>query len=233
MPTSYHKRQTPITKRMAEDMLVRNLAPRTIDTYTYHVDRFARHFGKMPEDLGPEQIREFQLWLIQVNEASWSQFNQAVCALRFLYTVTLPRPWSVTMIPFGKRPKKLPTVLGQEEVHDLIQCVTHPKHRAVLLTLYAAGLRLAEATHLKLPDIDSQRMQLKINGGKGGKDRYVPIIRTCMRWFPAAVRRWTARSGCRVGILEPRGRNRRNRFWWTTRNWAGAFATATCGACVA
>ena len=80
MPTSYHKRQTPITKRMAEDMLVRNLAPRTIDSYTYHVDRFARHFGKLPEDLGPEQIREFQLWLIQVNEASWSQFNQAVCA---------------------------------------------------------------------------------------------------------------------------------------------------------
>jgi len=79
------------------------------------------------------------------------------------------------MIPFGKRPKKLPTVLGQEEVHDLIQCVTHPKHRAVLLTLYAAGLRLAEATHLQLPDIDSQRMQLKINGGKGGEDRYVPI----------------------------------------------------------
>jgi site-specific recombinase XerD len=148
---------------------------RSIDSYTYHVDRFARHFGKLPEDLGPEQIREFQLWLIQVNQASWSQFNQAVCSLRFLYTVTLPRPWSVAMIPFGKRPKKLPTVLGQEEVHDLIQCVTHPKHRAVLLTLYAAGLRLAEATHLKLPDIDSQRMQLKVNGGKGGKDRYVPI----------------------------------------------------------
>lgn len=175
MPTPYHKRQTPITKRMAEDMLVRNLAPRTIDSYTYHVDRFARHFGKLPEDLGPEQIREFQLWLIQEKKASWSSFNQAVCALRFLYTFTIRRPWSVTMIPFGKRPKKLPTVLGQEEVHDLIQCVTHPKHRAVLLTLYAAGLRLAEATHLKLPDIDSQRMQLKINGGKGGKDRYVPI----------------------------------------------------------
>ena len=91
--TPYPKRQTPITQRMAEDMLVRNLAPRTIDSYTYHVDRFARHFGKLPEDLGPEQIREFQLWLIQVNQSSWSQFNQAVCALRFLYTVTVPRPW--------------------------------------------------------------------------------------------------------------------------------------------
>lgn len=117
--TPFQKRRTPITQRMAEDMLVRNLSVRTIDTYTYHVDRFARHFGK--------------------------------------------------------RPKKLPTVLGQEEVHDLIQCVQVPKHRAVLLTLYAAGLRLAEATHLKIPDIDSGRMQLKVNGGKGGKDRYVPI----------------------------------------------------------
>ena len=173
--TPYHKRQTPITKRMAEDMLVRNLALRTIDSYTYHVDRFAKHFGKLPEDLGPEEIREFQLWMIQVNESSWSQFNQAVCALRFLYSVTIPRDWAIPMIPFGKRPRKLPTVLGQDEVHDLIQCVTHPKHRAVLLTMYAAGLRLSEATHLKLPDVDSGRMQLKINGGKGGKDRYVPI----------------------------------------------------------
>ena len=173
--TPYHKRQTPACQRMAEDMLVRNLAARTIDTYTYHVDRFARHFGKLPEDLGPEQIREYQLWLIQVNQASWSQFNQTGCALRFLYSVTIPRPWVVEMIPFGKRPKRLPTVLGQEEVHDLIQCVAHPKHRTILLTLYAAGLRLAEATHLRLPDIDSQRMQLKINAGKGGKDRYVPM----------------------------------------------------------
>lgn len=173
--TPYRSRQTPGTKRMAEDMLVRNFAARTIDAYTYHIDRFARHFGKLPEDLGPEQIREFQLWMIQVNQASWSQFNQAVCALRFLYTVTIPRDWAVVMIPFGKRAKKLPTVLGQDEVHDLIQCVTQPKHRAVLLTLYAAGLRLAEATNLKIPDIDSGRMQLKINAGKGGKDRYVPI----------------------------------------------------------
>ncbi len=173
--TPYRLRQTPMTQRMAEDMQVRNFATRTIDTYTYHVDRFARHFGKLPEDLGPDQVREFQLWLIQVNEASWSQFNQAVCALRFLYSVTLPRPWAVPMIPFGKRPKRLPTVLGQDEVHDLIQCVEMPKHRLVLLTLYAAGLRLAEATSLRIPDIDSQRMQLKIVGGKGGRDRYVPI----------------------------------------------------------
>ncbi len=173
--TPYRKRQTEATRRMAEDMTIRNFAVRTIDSYTYHVDRFSKHFGKMPEDLGPEQVREFQLWMRNVNESSWSQFNQAVCALRFLYSVTLPRPWVVTMIPFGKRGKKLPTVLSQAEVHQLIQCVHHPKHRAVMLTLYAAGLRLSEATHLKVKHIDSSRMQLKVEAGKGGKDRYVPL----------------------------------------------------------
>ena len=175
MPSSYRQRQTPITKRMAEDMLVRNLAVRTIDTYTYHVDRFARHFGKLPEDLGPEQIREFQLWLIQVNNASWSQFNQAVCALRFLYTVTLPRPWSVTMIPFGKRPKTLPVVLSREEVARLFSCVKHPKHRMLLRTAYATGLRLSEVLHLQARHIDSARMLLHVVQGKGAKDRLVPL----------------------------------------------------------
>ncbi len=149
--TPYRKRLTPAIQRMAEDMLIRNLAVRTIDSYTYHVDRFAKHFGKLPEDLGPEEIREFQLWMIQVKQCSWSSFNQAVCGLRFLYTFTLPRPWVVQMIPFGNRPKRLPVVLGQEEVRRLIECVTHAKHRAVLLTLYAAGVRLSEATHLTLP----------------------------------------------------------------------------------
>ncbi len=167
--TPYRKRQTEATRRMAEDMTIRNFAVRTIDSYTYHVDRFSKHFGKMPEDLGPEQVREFQLWMRNVNESSWSQFNQAVCALRFLYSVTLPRPWVVHHDPFGKRGKKLPTVLSQAEVHQLIQCVHHPKHRAVILTLYAAGLRLSEATHLKVKHIDSARMQLKVEAGKGGK----------------------------------------------------------------
>lgn len=173
--TPYRKRQNEATRRMAEDMLVRGMATRTIDSYTYHVDRFSKLFGKLPEEMGPEQIREFQLWMIQEKKCSWSSFNQAVCGLRFLYSFTLKRPWAVEMIPFGNRPKKLPVVLGQGEVHRLIQCVTVPKHRAVLLTLYAAGLRLSEATNLKLPDIDSERMQLRIIQAKGHKDRYVPL----------------------------------------------------------
>jgi integrase/recombinase XerD len=172
-----HRKRTlsPITQRMAGDMLVRNLAQPTIDAYTYHVERFAKHFGKSLEELGPEEIRLYQLHLIEVRHASWSAFNQAVCGLRFLYHVTLPRPWVVQHIPFGKRPKKLPAVLGVEEVGRLIACVPVLKHRTVLLTLYAAGLRLSEASHLQVADIDSTRMQLNIRQGKGRKQRLVPL----------------------------------------------------------
>ena len=172
-----HQKRTlsPITQRMAGDMLVRNLAQRTIDAYTYHVERFAKHFGKPLDQLGPEEVRLYHLHLVEVKKASWSSFNQAVCGLRFLYHVTLPQSWVVTHIPFGKRPRKLPAVLGPEEVSRLIACVSVLKHRAVLLTLYAAGLRLTEATHLQVPDIDSVRMQLNIRHGKGDKQRLVPL----------------------------------------------------------
>jgi integrase/recombinase XerD len=174
--TPHQKRiLSPITQRMAGDMRVRNLALRTIDTYTYHVERFAQHFGKSLDQLGPEEIRLYQLHLIEVRHASWSSFNQAVCGLRFLYHVTLPRPWVVQHIPFGKRPKKLPSVLCVEEVSRLMACVPVLKHRTVLLTLYAAGLRLSEATQLQLTDIDSTRMLLNIRHGKGSKQRLVPL----------------------------------------------------------
>ena len=108
-------------------------------------------------------------------KASWSSFNQAVCGLRFLYEVTLAKPWVVRHIPFGKRPKKLPTVVSDQEASGLLQCVKNPKHRAVLLTCYAAGLRLSEATHLRVCDIDGQRAQIRITNGKGRKERDVPV----------------------------------------------------------
>lgn len=173
--TPYRNRLTPLTKRMAEDMLVRNLSASTIDAYTYHVDQFLAFAGQPAEQLGPEQIREFQLHLIREKKVGWSSFNQAVCGLRFLYRFTIPRDWHVEMIPFGKRPKKLPLVLGHEQATRLIECATNLKHRTVLLTLYAAGLRLSEATHLKVSDIDSSRMQLRVMHGKGAKQRLVPM----------------------------------------------------------
>ncbi len=173
--TPYNKRVTAFTKRMAEDMQLRNLSPRTIDAYTYHVDRFAMRFGKHPEELGLEQVRDFQLWMINELSSSWSQFNQAVCALKFFYTVTCRRDWIVTHVPFGQRPKTLPVVLSGDEVARIVACITNIKHRTVVLTLYSAGLRISEGLRLKVKDIDSERMTLKINQGKGQKDRYVPI----------------------------------------------------------
>ena len=209
--TPYGRRQTPFTKRMAEDMQVRNLSPRTIDSYTYHVDRYAKHFGKDPAELRPEEVRDFQLWMIK-EKKSWSQFNQAVCGLRFFYSVTCKRDWVVKHIPFGHTPKSLPTVLGSEEVARLIACVRVPKHRAVLLTLYAAGLRLTEATNLKIQDIDSARMQLKVVLGKGRKDRYVPLhgatIQICCKLAAAQARLnkhvtpHTLRHSYATGLLE-------------------------------
>jgi site-specific recombinase XerD len=173
--TPYQKRLNKYIQRMAEDMQLRNYSPSTINSYTYHVDKFCQHFGKQAEHLGPEEIRQYQLYLVQEKKASWSSFNQAVCGLRFLYELTLGRPWTVKHIPFGKRPKKIPAVLGDQEVGRLLACIPNGKHRTVLLVCYAAGLRLSESTHLKIRDIDGVRMQMHITNGKGRKERLVPI----------------------------------------------------------
>jgi len=173
--TPYEKRLTPQTRRMAEDMKIRHLAPATIDAYTYHVGRFAEFLARPLSDATPDDVRRFQLHLIEERQVGWSSFNQAVCGLRFLYSVTLPKPWPVAMIPFGKRPRRLPVVLSAEEVEALLSCTRNLKHRTFLTTLYAAGLRLSEAARLTIPDVDSHRMQLRIVEGKGGKTRMVPL----------------------------------------------------------
>ena len=133
--TPYKKRMNPFIQRMVGDMQLRNLADATIDAYTYHVDKFCQFFGKPADQLGPEEIRQYQLYLVNEKKSSWSSFNQAVCGLRFLYEVTLQRPWAVRHIPFGKRPKKLPVVLSDEEASRLLQCIDNPKHRAVISDL--------------------------------------------------------------------------------------------------
>ena len=173
--TPWQKRSTVLTRRMADDMKLRNMSQKTIDAYTYHVARFAQFLGHSPEHATPEDVRSFQLHLIDVRKVGWSTFNQAVCGLRFLFRTTYPRNWAVSMVPFGRKPKTLPAVLSGEEVASLLSCVKSLKHRTFLLTLYAAGLRLSEAAALTIADIDSQRMQLRITSGKGAKERLVPL----------------------------------------------------------
>ena len=173
--TPHQRRPSRLTQRLAEDMRIRNLAPRTIDAYTYHAEIFA-DFIQKPLDLATvEDVRNFQLYLIDTKKLAYSSFNQAVCALRFLYTHTIRVPWPVAMVPFGKRPKTLPVVLGRQEVDRLLQCTKHPKQRVFLTTLYATGMRFSEAANLRIADIDSQRMQIRITHGKGAKQRQVPL----------------------------------------------------------
>jgi integrase/recombinase XerD len=162
-----------LRQRMKDDMRIRNLALTTQKQYLLSVASFAKHFGKSPGKLGPEDIRTYQIYLLEKRRLEPSSLNVAVSALRFLYGVTLKRDWDIKLVPYARRPKKLPVVLSREEVSRLLQAVRDLKYRTVLMTTYAVGLRVAEVTRLKLTDIDSQRMCVRVEQGKGHKDRYV------------------------------------------------------------
>lgn len=164
----------PLRQRFLDDLRLRNYSPRTQQTYLDHVARFARHFHRSPEYLGLEEIRNYQLHLLQ-QHASWSVFNQAVCALRLFYRLTVKAAFSVDMIPYGKKPKSLPAVLSRDEVARLFACVPQPIERLMLQTAYACGLRASELLALQVADIDSSRMLLWVRHGKGNKDRGVPV----------------------------------------------------------
>jgi integrase/recombinase XerD len=176
---------TPLRQRMIEDLQIRNRSPKTIDAYVAHVARFARHFGRCPELLGPEELRQYQIHLL-AQKVSWSQFNQCVSGLRFLYGVTLGRPEEVPRIPYGRRPKRIPRVLSQAEVLELLRCIPSRKIRMVLTTIYATGMRIDEALHLSAGDIDSRQMTILVARGKGNKQRLVPLSRPLL----AELRDW-------------------------------------------
>ena len=165
---------------MIEEMQIRNLSPNTITAYVRAVANFAKHFGKSPAVLGPEEIRAYQVYLIKKKNASWSDYIQTVCALRFLYKKTLRRGWAIEHIPFPKKPKKLPTVLSVDEVATFLGAVPNLKQRTMLMTMYSSGIRVSEAVSLLVEDIDSKRMAICIRKGKGNKERYVPLFPTLL-----------------------------------------------------
>lgn len=167
---------TPLRQRMTEDMQVRNLALNTQMSYVQQVALFARHFNKSPEQLGPEDIRTYQVYLTNERKLAPSSVLIAVSALRFLYKVSLKKTWLFEdIIPAPKKPQKLPVVLSPEEVLLFLGSFGSAKHRTILTTCYAAGLRISEAVRLKPTDIDSQRMVIRVEQGKGQKDRYVML----------------------------------------------------------
>jgi site-specific recombinase XerD len=167
---------TTLRQRMTEDMQVRNLSPHTQTSYVQQVSLFARHFNTSPEALGPEDIRTYQVYLTNEKKLAPGSILIAVAALRFLYKISLRKAWSFDeAIPAPKKPQKLPVVLSPEEVLHFLESVGSTKHRAILTTCYAAGLRISEAVRLKPDDIDSHRMVLRVEQGKGQKDRYVML----------------------------------------------------------
>ena len=187
---------TSLRQRMLEDMQVRRLSPFTQRTYVETVARFARYFDRSPERLGPEQIRASQVYLATERRLATSSLLVAVSALRFLYRVTLQKRWSFDdVLPAPKKPQSLPVVLSPQEVVQFLDAVKAPKHRAILTTCYAAGLRISEAIALTVSAIDSERMVLRITKGKGQKDRYVmlsPKLLAVLRdwWKVERPRHW-------------------------------------------
>jgi len=167
---------TPLRQRMIEDMRLRNLSPNTIDAYVHAVAQFARHYRCSPERLDGTHARQYLLHMVQEQHASWSRYNQTRCALQFLYRFTLKQDERFEKLPCARAPKRLPTILCADELRRLFDVVAHhPKHKALLLTLYGAGLRISEALNLRPADIDSGRMFIHVRGGKGGKDRMVKL----------------------------------------------------------
>lgn len=185
---------SPLRRRMIEDMTVRNLSPATQQSYIYAVAKFGRHFNRSPDRLGLEDVRVYQLYLIG-QKRSWSHINQNVCALRFFFGVTMGRADAFERIVAAREPQRLPVVLSGEEIVQFLEAVPGLRNRVALTTAYGAGMRVGEVVRLQITSIDSSRMLIRIEHGKGGKDRYVglsaqllQILRTY--WRLARPGRW-------------------------------------------
>ena len=166
---------TELRRRMIEELGLRNYSPNTVEIYIRCVAKFAQHFKLSPDRLGPEHIREYQLFLVQRKKVAWTVFNQTVCALRFFYHPVLHRDWMIEHIPYPRHEEKLPVVLSPAEVAAVFEATRNLKHRTILMTIYAAGLRVSELTHLQVSDIDSERQVICVRQGMDRKDRQVML----------------------------------------------------------
>jgi integrase/recombinase XerD len=180
---------TALRQRMLEDLRIRNYARSTVKCYIHAVAEFAKHFHQPPDHLGPEEIRSWQLFLLNEKQVKLSTYIQAVCALRFFYRNTLNRKIEIERIPLPRYEQKLPVILSKNEVKALLEAPKNLGHRAILATMYGAGLRVSEVANLKAGDIDSDRRVIWVRGGKGRKDRQV-MLSDMLRDVFAAYWRW-------------------------------------------
>jgi len=166
---------TQLRQRMIEDLQLRGFAPKTQEAYLRAVSQLAVHFKKSPEDIKEEDLREYFLYLKNVKRASRSTCTQALCGIKFFFQHTMGRDWKTFELVRPPKEKKLPVVLSQEEVRRVLSCLNSFRHHVCLSTIYSCGLRLREGVQLQIADLDSDRMQIHVYKGKGGKDRYVPL----------------------------------------------------------
>ena len=181
---------TPLRKRMIDEMQMRNFSPKTIQCYVETVARFARHFNKSPDKLGPEEVRTYLLHLVQEKKRAWGTYNQALAALRYFYRWVVKGPEIVSDIRYPRPERRLPVVLSFDEVRRFFAAIPSFKHRMILMTAYSAGMRISEVVNLQVSDIDSQRKVIRIRKGKRNKDRYTilsPVLLAMLRhWWVAA-----------------------------------------------
>ncbi len=194
-----HSNISPLRQRMIDDMTMRKLSEKTQTTYIHAVKRFTQHFGKAPDLASPEDLRLFQMHLVEQN-ASNITINATITGLRFFFEKTLDRAEALKRMSPVRVPQKLPTVLSAEEIARLLNAAPNLKAKAALSVAYAAGLRVSEVVHLKISDIDSERMILHVQQGKGDRDRNAmlsPALLTVLRaWW---------REGQRLGKMLPGG----------------------------
>ena len=202
---------TELRRRMDEDMVVRGMAERTRETYLAAVTGLAKHYRRSPDLITDEEVQAYLLYLIRDRQRSWNTCHIVVHGLRFLYHTTLKRDRTTFSIPSMRQPGKLPAILSREDVQRVIAHTANPKHRTMIKTTYAAGLRLNEVLHLRVADIDSARMTIRVEQGKGGQDRYTvlsPHLLEALRVYWKATR--PRRRGC-FPRRDGRGRSTRPR----------------------
>jgi site-specific recombinase XerD len=161
-----------LRKQMDEDLLVNGMSVRTREAYLYSVSGLAKFYRRSPDRISEAEVQRYLVYLLQERKLAWSSCNIVLNALKFLYRVTLKRTQSDFRLPTPRQPQRLPQILAREEVARLIEATRNLKHRAMLMTAYGAGLRVSELCHLKVADIDSRRMTIRVEQGKGAKDRY-------------------------------------------------------------
>jgi len=166
--------------QMLADLQLRGATPRTQKTYLREVGYFAKYFNRSPEELGEDELKEYMLYLMKERNLSDGTYRFYVAALKFLYRTTLKREWTAEKIKCPKRKRKLPIVLDLSEVESLFSVTTNLKHKAMLMITYSSGLRVSETARLKMTDIDSKRMTVRIRQGKGGNDRYSILSHTAL-----------------------------------------------------